>query len=478
MEKTSYRHRYSLRPLWTECRGRYHPFKLRSGKSEVLVTVGEWAAAENLLQENLALARSPGLEAELPGACLKLADLLVLRGRAQPALQLAEEAGQIYRASGDEHGIRRFYSVMSNIYNNLADYKRSLEFLELELGLAVKHGDRKAEAEVMGNMGITYYWLGDSAKALEMLEAKRSYVEKAGNPLALGYALHIIGRVHRDNHDHARALPYLEQAQELFRATGDLRSISMALGSLAGLYYYQGQYQKALEMFTSQLAISQRMGDIYFLSCIHGDLAAVCYDKGDLEQSRMNIIKALDFARQAGDKTSIATSLYLLALLDVEAGDCAGALANFDESIEVARQTESGRFSPDYLSSKAWACYEFGLVPRAAEVCKEALAEADRFGRQDTRESVQLLADLLDHQKEPERVENKLLARAGKLKDVDKEKPEILYWLWKLGGSEEARALSLKLYTQLFARIPEHSYMKKIRDLEKNERPFLPRETR
>jgi tetratricopeptide (TPR) repeat protein len=467
MDKIPRGHRYSLRPLWTECRGRYHPIKLRSGKAEVLITVGAWAPAEALLQQNLALARLPGLEGELPGACLKLADILLLRGRAQPALQLAEEAGQIYRSSDDEQGIRRFYSVMSTIYNQQADYKRSLEYLDLELALAVKHGDPKTEADVRGNMGITYYWLGDSAKALEMLEAQRSFAEKAGNPLALGHALHMIGRVYRDNHDHVRALPYLEKSRELFQATGDLRSISMALGSLAGLYYYQGQYQKALEMFTKQLAISQRMGDIYFLSCIHGDLAAVCYDKGDLEQSRMNTVKALDFARQAGDKTSVASSFYMLALLDVEAGDTAGAMANFDRSVEIARQTESGRFSPDYLSAKAWACYEFGLVPQAAEGCKEALAEAEKFGRQDTRESVQLLADLLDHQKEPERVEKKLLARAGELQDDDKEKPEILYWLWKVGGSEEARARSLKLYSQMYARIPEHSYKKKIRELEK-----------
>lgn len=467
METHTNRRRYSLRPLWRECRGRYHPLELRSSKAAVLVTAGEWSAAESLLRQNLDLARTPGLESELPGACLKLADIFLMRGKTQLALELAGEAERIYRTSGDEHGIRQFYKVMSSIYNHQADYKRSMEYLQLELELAVMHGDPKTEADVRGNMGITYYWLGDSARALEHLEAQRSYVEKSGTLLAMGNVMHIIGRVHRDNHDHARALPYLEQAQKFFRTTGDLRSISMALGSLAGLYYYQGQYQKALEMFTEQLAISQRMGDLYFMSCIHGDIAAVCYDTGDHARARENILKGLDLARQAGDKTSIASSFYMLALLDAEAGDSDRALANFDRSIEISRQTESGRFSPDYLSSKAWACYEFGLVQQAAEACREAMTEADRFDRQDTKERLLLLAGLLKHRTEPERIEKELLARAGELPDDDKQKPEILYWLWKLSGSEVARAGSLKLYSQMYARIPEYSYKKKILELER-----------
>jgi hypothetical protein len=36
-----------------------------------------------------------------------------------------------------------------------------------------------------------------------------------------------------------------------------------------------------------------------------------------------------------------------------------------------------------------------------------------------------------------------------------------------LNGSEEIRARALKLYSRLYASIPEHSFKKKLRELEK-----------
>ncbi len=457
--------KYQPRLLWITDGQGFYPYQVVMKRAALLVTIGEWAEAESLFAKNLARVRAAQREELLPEACLKLADILEMRGQTQRALDLAGEAGEICRARNDQPGIRKYYSMMGKIYNHLSDYRKSLEFLGRELELAQKGDDGQAVADILGNMGISYYWLGEPAKALEMFEVELSHVKKTGNPQSLGNVYHMIGRVHRENRDYQRALPYLEQAQKLFQATGDLRSINMALGSLAGLYYYQGQYHQALEMYDQQLSISQKMGDIYFLACIHGDIAAIHYDSGDFEQSRQHILQGLKYAESSGDKTSIASSHYLLALLDAEAGDGAAALSHFDQSIEFARQTASGRFSPEYLAAKAWSCYELEMFRQSEETCREAREEAREHGRQDILEKTQLLSDLLEHPKDPAGVEARLRERAGGLPDQDPGKAELYYWLWRLDRSEKSRCRALELYSRLYAEVPEYSRLKKIREL-------------
>ena len=457
--------KYPPRILWIADGEGFYPYQVVMKRGALLVTIGEWAEAESLFAQNLARIRAAKREELLAEACLKLADILEMRGQTQQAMDLVEEAGEICRSRKDQPGIRKYYSMMAKIYNHLSDYRKSLELLSLELELAQKENEAQEVADILGNMGICYYWLGETAKALEMFEAELSHVKKTDNLRSLGNVYHMIGRVHREDRDYERARPYLEQAQDLFRATGDLRSINMALGSLAGLYYYQGQYHKALEMYDQQLAISQKMGDIYFLACIHGDIAAIHYDSGNFEMSRHHILQGLRYAEHSGDKTSIASSHYLLALLDAEAGDDAAALSHFDQSIAHARQTTSGRFSPEYLAAKAWFCYERGMFRQSEETCREAREEARKHGRQDILEKTQLLSDLLEHPKDPAGVEARLRVRAEELPDQDPGKAELYYWLWRLDRSEKSRGRALELYSRLYAEVPEYSRLKKIKEL-------------
>lgn len=457
--------KYPPRLLWITDGDGFYPYQVVMKRGALLVTIGKWAEAESLFAQNLARVRAAKRVEFLSEACLKLADILEMRGQTQRALDLAGEAGEICRSRNDQPGIRKYYSMMGKIYIHLSDYRKALEFLSLELELAQKGNETQEVADILGNMGISYYWLGEPAKALEMFEVELSHVKKTANPQSLGNVYHMIGRVHRENRDYERALPYLEQAQELFQATGDLRSINMALGSLAGLYYYQGQYHKALEMYDQQLSISQKMGDIYFLACIHGDIAAIHHDSGNFETSRHHILQGLRYAEHSGDKTSIASTHYLLALLDAEAGDDASALSHFDLSVEFARQTTSGRFSPEYLAAKAWFCYERGMSQQAEETYREVREEARKHGRQDILEKTQLLSDLLEHPKDPAGVEARLRVQAEGLPDQDPGKAELYYWLWRLDRSEKSRGRALELYSSLYSEVPEYSRLKKITEL-------------
>ena len=69
---------------------------------------------------------------------------------------------------GDRAGEGMSYGNLGNAYYSLGDFKKAIEYHELDLKIATEVGNRAGEGKSYGNLSNTYGRLGDFKKARTM----------------------------------------------------------------------------------------------------------------------------------------------------------------------------------------------------------------------------------------------------------------------------------------------------------------------
>jgi len=146
-------------------------------------------------------------------------------------------------------------------YDTLGDYRRAVEFHEQNRAIAHEIGDRYSEGNALGNLGIAYKSLGDYRRAIEFHEQARAISREIGDRQGEGNDLGNLGNAYRAVGEYNRAIEFYEQACATARGIGDRRSEGNALGSLGNAYYSLGDYRRAIEFYEQQLAIAHEIGD-------------------------------------------------------------------------------------------------------------------------------------------------------------------------------------------------------------------------
>ena len=68
---------------------------------------------------------------------------------------------------GDSAGEGRSYANLGDAYYSLGNFKKAIEYYERHLKITKELGDRAGEGRAYGNLGIAYRHLGDFKKAIE-----------------------------------------------------------------------------------------------------------------------------------------------------------------------------------------------------------------------------------------------------------------------------------------------------------------------
>ena len=72
---------------------------------------------------------------------------------------------KIAKEGGDKHGEGKAYGNLGNAYKGLGDFKKAVEYHSLSLKIIKEVGDKHGESSTYGNLGIAYKGLGDFKKS-------------------------------------------------------------------------------------------------------------------------------------------------------------------------------------------------------------------------------------------------------------------------------------------------------------------------
>jgi tetratricopeptide (TPR) repeat protein len=238
---------------------------------------------------------------------------------------------QAYQAQSDQKGQAVMLHNIGNVWSNLGEKHKALEFFNQALSLCRAVGDRGGEATTLNNIGGVWFALGEQHKALEFFNQVLSLRRAVGDRRGEAATLNNIGGVWSALGEKHKALEFFNQALPLYRAVSDKGGEATTLNNIGGVWSALGEQHKALEFFNQALPLFRAVGDKGGEAGSLNNIGKVWADLGEKHKALEFYEQALPLFRAVGNREGEATTLYNIGL----AWD---ALGNMDKAIENTEQ--------------------------------------------------------------------------------------------------------------------------------------------
>ena len=276
----------------------------------VLELIGEWAQAENIFRECLAVAEQKNDRLCRARFSAALGGLLLSKGENSAARELLHSAIGLYEALGDVEGTARTVLNLGILHWNLSDYAEALVCFQRSLKLYEKLEDPKGISAAIGNIGIVHKITGDYDSAERLYERQAAICRETGNREELHIALGNMGIIHWVRGDFSRAMACFEKKMAICKEIGDKRSLAIALGNMGVLFSNQGDDDRALDCYERSISIGEELGDSKNICNIAENIGAVLLRKGDIAGANAYLDRAIAIGRELNNRYILCESLY------------------------------------------------------------------------------------------------------------------------------------------------------------------------
>ena len=179
------------------------------------------------------------------------------------------EAGQAFVAglakAGDKGEAARlaadYPSVGGYIINIRLHSREWIAWLEVAVTAARAVGDKRAEGNALGNLGLAWADLGEPRKAIDYHEQDLAIRHEIGDRRGEGNALGNLGNAWADLGEPRKSIEYMEQVLAVMREIGDRRGEGNALGNLGIAWKNLGEPRKAIDYYEQHLTVTREIGD-------------------------------------------------------------------------------------------------------------------------------------------------------------------------------------------------------------------------
>ena len=153
------------------------------------------------------------------------------------------------------------------IYENMGNYERALDYLKKALEIDKQLGNDFYIAMDLNNIGATFRTKGlisknneDFLKALDNFYECLKLTRKTGYKRAEVEVLNNIGTVHTDLENYYKALEYFQSGYKLAEEIKDVISTGMILNNIGIVNFYLGDYEKSTEYYERAINLAVDIG--------------------------------------------------------------------------------------------------------------------------------------------------------------------------------------------------------------------------
>jgi tetratricopeptide (TPR) repeat protein len=220
------------------------------------------------------------------------------------------------------------------------DYPGAQEHYQLAMTTYRAEGHRQREADILTNLGTTYYETGD----------------------------------------HPTARDYYERALSIYRTVGDRWAETMALNNLGMVYCDLGDFEASREHHQQALDIRITLGDRWGEANSRVNLALVLLGLGDDDSARQHCQGALTIQREIGDRRGEGYSLTYLGHALIGLGELEAAAEAYEEAIQLRRELGQYSLLIDGWAGLAQIAMAQGHSDQALERAEDILAWIEANG--------------------------------------------------------------------------------------------------
>ena len=250
----------------------------------------------------------------------------------------------------------------------------------LALQAARKLADRRAEAEVLRQLGLAYWRSGDHRLALKhhrwalaMEQADADPHGEAETLNKIGFALDRTGPV-------TEALDHQRRALDLSRSAGDRWREGRALIGVANTHRQFGRNEESLGFFREALALTRATGDRWGESMALAGIGCACAGLGLHVEALERLDQAIGLTREISDRASESLAMAGRGLAHLLAGRTPEAMDDFQDALALTRAIGDRWTENLALVGRAFAHLVSGGLTEAENDFERVLAIAGEIG--------------------------------------------------------------------------------------------------
>ncbi|CAH3165995.1 unnamed protein product, partial [Pocillopora meandrina] len=312
--------------------------------------LGDFKKAIEYHNLDLKIAKEVGDKHGEGGAYGNLGNAYLSLGDFKKAIEYHNLHLKIAKEVGDKHGEGNAYGNLGNAYLSLGDFKKAIEYHNLDLKIAKEVGDKHGEGNAYGNLGNAYLiiiiiiirtlfiegdTLGDFKKAIEYHNLDLKIAEEVGDKHGEGNAYGNLGNAYDRLGDFKKAIEYHNLILKIAREAGDKHGEGNAYGNLGNAYLSLGDLKKAIEYHNLHLKIAKEVGDKHGEGVAYGNLGNAYLSLGDFKKAIEYHNLHLIIAKEVGDKSSEAIAYCSLGLVFELQGRLPKAVEHYQASINL-----------------------------------------------------------------------------------------------------------------------------------------------
>lgn len=242
-----------------------------------------------------------------------------------------------------------------------------IRWLRTALEIAHARGYGRAEASLLGKIGLAFQDLRQFSEAIEYHSTQLNLAEKLNDQEIWAEAACNLGIAYDD-------LNILETAQEWYLAaakisetTSNLRVKERVYGNLGMVYLKLEKYSEAIQRFKEHLKLACEHGDLWSEGNALTNLGIAEYKLHKYELADAFFQKSLSINWKLKDLEGEARNWSYIGLLRKQSGDLDGAVTAFQTRISLAQKMGD-------LRGESLGCWNLGEVLIRKKMCKEGIA--------------------------------------------------------------------------------------------------------
>jgi CHAT domain-containing protein len=380
----------SEEPISEDCQKIWADSLLNLGNE--LINISQFQEALQLSQNALEIYRKID---DLQGETKALINLGLAHfnlGDYQTSVDLYQQSLLFAREVGDRQSEANSITNLGNTHLAQGNYSQAIAFYEESIPIYLEIGDRLGEAKTLGNLGLAYFSLGQfqrainyHERALEIAEEIESRYWEAGTLGNLGLAYFQLG-------DYQQAIGFHEQSLAMAREIGNQQGESIALGNLGLAYFQLGNYQQAIDFHEQSLVSAREIGDLRGEANALGNLGVAYYRLDDSQQAIDFHRQSLAIALEIGDRQGESNALGNLGIVYDKLGDYQQAITFHQKSLTLKREIEDRHGEAGALANLGYSFESLNKKELAIVFFKEAINTYENI-RQSNRELESYLQD-------------------------------------------------------------------------------------
>ncbi|MGE0772037.1 MAG: ATP-binding protein [Cyclobacteriaceae bacterium] len=218
------------------------------------------------------------------------------------------------------------YLAMSQIFEDVGDYRKADELLQPALRLNDRYRDVNVLVYILNRLGRINTLLGNLEKADESFQLALEYKDQLDYPLMQAEVLYNLAQLEQQQGRLANALAVHKDALAIYRAQGARKNEARSLSVIAQLYKDMENSERMRANHEAALEIRQLIRDKAGIAESFNNLGIMAYDSGNHQKAQALLDSGLMYAQEAHLQEEMRRSYEYLS-------HCHEAMGNLEQAL-------------------------------------------------------------------------------------------------------------------------------------------------